>query len=120
MFIIKYKKIFFALSAILFIASFFMIGFFGLNFGIDFKGGALLEVSYPEGRPDTTAIEEKLKELALGETLIQQAGEKNVIVRTKDLSEGIVPRFWTRFRLAERHALKNSGLIPSAPLSAVN
>ena len=88
MFIIKYKKIFFALSAILFIASFFMIGFFGLNFGIDFKGGALLEVSYPEGRPDTTAIEEKLKELALGETLIQQAGEKNVIVRTKDLSEG--------------------------------
>lgn len=87
MFIIKHKKIFFAISAILVAGAVFSIGFFGLNFGIDFKGGALLEVSYPDGRPDTTLIEEGIHGLSLGETLVQQAGENNIIVRTKDLSE---------------------------------
>ena len=74
-----------------------MIGFFGLNFGIDFKGGALLEVSYPEGRPDTTAIEEKLKELALGETLIQQAGERTSSCAPKTCPRGSCRGFGRAF-----------------------
>ncbi|MCR4306758.1 MAG: protein translocase subunit SecF, partial [Candidatus Yonathbacteria bacterium] len=86
MFIVRYKSIFFALSAILVGASLFAILFFGLNLGIDFKGGALLEVSYPNGRPEIQTIEEGIKGIGLGNTIIQPAGENGIILRTKDLS----------------------------------
>ncbi|MCR4330749.1 MAG: protein translocase subunit SecF [Patescibacteria group bacterium] len=86
MFIVRYKSIFFALSAMLMGASLFAILFFGLNLGIDFKGGALLEVSYPNGRPEIQTIEEGIKSIGLGNTTIQPAGENSIILRTKDLS----------------------------------
>ncbi|MEK7556186.1 MAG: protein translocase subunit SecF [Patescibacteria group bacterium] len=86
MFIVRYKSIFFALSAILLSASLFAILFFGLNLGIDFKGGALIEVSYPNGRPEVQTIEEGIKSIGLGNTIIQPGGDNGIILRTKDLS----------------------------------
>ena len=86
MFIVRYRSIFFTLSAILIGASLFAILFFGLNLGIDFKGGALLEVSYPNGRPDVQAIEEGIAGIGLGGSTIQPVGDNGIILRTKDLS----------------------------------
>ena len=44
MFIIKYRKIWYAFSLLIVAASLFSIFKFGLKQGIDFTGGALLEV----------------------------------------------------------------------------
>ena len=52
MFIIKYKKIFIGVSIALVILSFISLFTFGLNIGIDFKGGALAEVVYKTSRPN--------------------------------------------------------------------
>ena len=90
MLIIKYRKIFYILTALLISASIFSISFFGLNFGIDFTGGSILEISYPEGAPSKESIEARLKELPIGGFSLRSAGSSSAgegfILRTKELS----------------------------------
>jgi len=85
--IIKYKKIFLSISLVLVLASFLSIGFFGLKFGIDFTGGSILEVSYPEGRPEAADIYSVLDPLGLGSVSLRSAGENSYIMRTKFLED---------------------------------
>ena len=86
MFIIKYRKVWYAFSLIIVIASLFSIFKFGLKQGIDFTGGALMEMEYAS-KPDIIAIRQKIGELSLGNALVQPSGDKNIIVRMKDLTE---------------------------------
>ena len=86
MFIIKHRKIWYAFSLLIVIASLFSILKFGLKQGIDFTGGALLEVEY-SAKPDAFAVKQKIESLSLGSVVVQPSGEKNIIVRMKDLTE---------------------------------
>lgn len=83
---LKYKKIYYILSALLSLAAIFSLSFFGLKFGIDFSGGSILEADF-EARPENAAIQEKLKDLNLGEMTIQPTQEKGVILRMKEIDE---------------------------------
>jgi preprotein translocase subunit SecF len=57
MYIVKHRKIFYVLSALLIGFSIFSIARYGLNFGIDFKGGSLIEVRYDGmGSASSTAV----------------------------------------------------------------
>jgi len=87
MFIVKYKKIFISLSVILVVVSLVSIFIFGLNPGIDFKGGALMEVSYSAGRPEVSLMEANIKKVNINQALIQPTGELGYIIKTRDLSE---------------------------------
>ena len=88
MFIIKHKNFFFILSALLTIVSLgAMIGFRPWNYGIEFKGGSILEVGYPAGRPTQEALEKKLATLGWGTPAVQETGTDAYLIRTKDLSE---------------------------------
>ncbi len=87
MFIIKHKKIFVTISAILVSLSIASIIFFGLNFGIDFKGGSLLEVEYTDVRPEQKLVENTIRELSIGEVLIQPMGESGYSIKTRDITE---------------------------------
>ena len=88
MFIIKYKNFFFGLSLAIVLASVVsIVAFQPLNYGIEFTGGSLLEVAYPDGRPQAEALRTKLDGLNWTGTLVQEAGENGFIVRTKDLTE---------------------------------
>jgi len=87
MFIIKYKKIFVTISAILVSLSIAAIIFFGLNFGIDFKGGSLLEVEYQTVRPEQSLVEDTIKSVSVGEVLIQPMGENGYSIKTRDITE---------------------------------
>ena len=86
MFIIKHRKIWYAFSLIIVIASLFSMFKFGLKQGIDFTGGALLEVEYA-AKPDALVVKQKIEELSLGSAIVQPSGEKNIIVRMKDITE---------------------------------
>lgn len=87
MLIIKYKKIFVTISAVLVSLSIASIIFFGLNFGIDFKGGSLLEIEYTTVRPEQKIVEDSIKPLSIGEILIQPMGEKGYSIKIRDITE---------------------------------
>ena len=86
MFIIKNRKIFISISAILIALSLAVIGFWGINFGIDFRGGSLLEVEYVSARPEKIVVESALKDLSMGGTLVQPVGDNGYSIKTKDIS----------------------------------
>src|SRR3989344_4833173 len=86
MFIVKYRKFFFALSALVIGLSFFAMLTKGFNAGIDFKGGSIIEVSY-EARPDFENLKQALDGAGFADARVQMAGDKDVMVKTRSLSE---------------------------------
>ena len=87
MFIIKHKKIFVIISAVLVFLSILAVSFSGLKLGIDFKGGSLLEVDYATARPAQTVVENTLKPLNLGEVLIQPEGATGYSFKTREITD---------------------------------
>ncbi|MET3594957.1 MULTISPECIES: protein translocase subunit SecDF [Mesorhizobium] len=80
----------FALSSVLSILS--VVGFLtiDINYGIDFKGGSMIEVQSKQGDADLGDIRTRLSELNIGEIQVQQFGAPNdVLIRvgTQDAGE---------------------------------
>lgn len=80
----------FALSSLLSILS--VVGFLtiDINYGIDFKGGSMIEVQAKQGNADLGDIRNRLSELNIGEIQVQQFGAPNdVLIRvgTQDAGE---------------------------------
>ena len=86
MFIVKYRNFFFVFSGILIVLALGAMFKKGFNIGIDFTGGSIIEASYGTARPDLVELEKNLVAKFPG-TYTQAAGEKDIIVRTKDLNE---------------------------------
>jgi preprotein translocase subunit SecF len=60
-----------ALMSLIILALFFL---HGLNFGIDFKGGTLMELQAKSGTADTAAVREEANALGFGEVEVQEFG----------------------------------------------
>ncbi|MBI3633484.1 MAG: protein translocase subunit SecF [Candidatus Vogelbacteria bacterium] len=86
MFVAKNSKWFVCLLLVLVFVSLLSVWHYGLNLGMDFKGGSLLEVEYPNGMLDLAKIKAAVAPLGLGET-IQPYGDKGLIVKARDLKE---------------------------------
>ncbi len=85
--IVGKRRIFYGLSIVLIGAGIFSVIFWGLHFGIDFKGGSLIEVDFPNGRPEINVLKSNLAALSFGDAAVQPAGDNGVIIRMKDLDE---------------------------------
>ncbi|HSE56675.1 MAG TPA: protein translocase subunit SecF [Candidatus Paceibacterota bacterium] len=83
----KYKKFFVLLSVALVAASITLLCIFGLRLGIDFKGGAQMELSYTGERPEMAVLKSAAANAGFGDALVQPAGEHDYIIKTRDLSE---------------------------------
>ena len=80
---LKYKKITLFISLVFCIVSFFSLFINGLNFGIDFKGGSLIEVRSEESI-NISNVRSSLSLLSLGDVQIQNFGsENNILVRVE-------------------------------------
>lgn len=70
------RKFAFALSSILIVTSFALVGVKGLKYSIDFAGGSILQVRFPEPVP-VDDIRHSLNAVGLGQSEIQRFGEAN-------------------------------------------
>ena len=94
--IIKYRKIYFSISLILFLGSLISLLVFGLKLGIDFTGGSLMEIEFLQERLSNQEVQEKLNDLELGQINFQPTGEKGLILRLKDINEETHQNILTR------------------------
>ena len=73
-FVSKFKKANF-ISIVIFVLSIILISFKGLNYGIDFKGGTLIELRTATSI-DTSLIRESLRTMNLGDVNVKKFGKK--------------------------------------------
>jgi len=77
----KYSKISAVISTATFIFAIFIIAIKGLNLGVDFTGGTMMEVSYPEAA-NIENIRETLREIDLEDSQVQNFGtEEDILIR---------------------------------------
>ncbi|MHC2334771.1 protein translocase subunit SecF [Bradyrhizobium sp. USDA 4454] len=85
----RFRRISFPISALLSILAITLFFTHGLNFGIDFKGGTLLEVQAKSGTADIAAMRTTLNSLGLGEVQLQQfGGPAEVLIRVAEQPGG--------------------------------
>ena len=74
-------------SILIFISSIFLIAFKGLNYGIDFKGGTLIELRTEKSVSDST-IRDSLKSMDLGDINVKKFGkEGDYLIKVEQKSE---------------------------------
>lgn len=84
--IVKYRRFLFIVTSILLAGAIATIAYLGLPLGIDFTGGSLMQVNYPNGRPELSAIKAQIDTLFLGDVSVRVAGEQAVNIRARTLS----------------------------------
>ncbi len=78
----RFRRISFPISAALSIVAILLYFFHGLNFGIDFVGGTLIEVQSKSGPADLAKMRAALSGLGLGEVQLQEfGGPADVLIR---------------------------------------
>ena len=78
----RFRRISFPISAVLTIIAILLYFYHGLNFGIDFKGGTLMEVQAKADAADLAKMRATLSTLNLGDVQLQQFGTpKDVLIR---------------------------------------
>ncbi len=86
--IIGKRKIYYTISITFIVAGIIALFLWGLEFGIDFKGGSILEISYlNNNRPETEKIAESLKPLNLSDLRVSSVGSNGVNFRFKEIDE---------------------------------
>jgi preprotein translocase subunit SecF len=85
----RFRRISFPISAVMSILAISLYFFHGLNFGIDFKGGMLLEVRTTAGPADLAKMRSELGALHFGDVQLQQFGAPNdVLIRIAEQPGG--------------------------------
>lgn len=80
----KYRSLYFALSAMVLIPGIISLLLFGLKPAIDFTGGSLLEISFEEQNPSYEEVSRSLAE-KFEYTSLQTSGNSNYILRLKPI-----------------------------------
>ncbi len=85
----RFRRISFPISAMLSIAAILLYFFHGLNFGIDFVGGTLMEVQTKAAAADLAKMRATIGALHLGDFQLQQFGAPNdVLIRISEQPGG--------------------------------
>jgi preprotein translocase subunit SecF len=85
----QFRRVSFPISATLSIVAITLFFTHGLNFGIDFKGGTLMEVRSKSGVADIGSMRASLSTLGLGDIQLQQfGGPDEVLIRVAEQPGG--------------------------------
>ena len=89
----KFYKLFSVISTSLVILSILLLFFKGLNFGVDFKGGTLIELRAKDNQTNVSILRGAFNKMNLGDVNIKKFGEENdflIKIEKKDTSENII------------------------------
>lgn len=97
--VVKYRYLWYFLSAAAIITSLIFLGAWKLNQGIEFTGGTLMAVRF-ENRPATTEIQDALSQVDgdVGTAIVQLADDTDAQVRLKPISEDLHQAILSRLR----------------------
>ena len=73
----KFYKVFNLVSIFLVIISFILLLFKGLNYGVDFKGGTLIELRAKDSQITISKLRQSLMNMNLGDVSVKQFGNQN-------------------------------------------
>ena len=73
----KFYKLFNLISIFLVLISIILLTFKGLNYGVDFKGGTLIELRAKDSQINITNLRESLLNMKLGDVSVKQFGNEN-------------------------------------------
>ena len=85
----KFYKLFNIVSAFLIVISILLLFFKGLNFGVDFKGGTLIELRSNDNKINVTSLRDSFNSMNLGDINIKKFGNENdflIKIEKKDRS----------------------------------
>lgn len=115
--IIGKRKIYYAISGIFIAASIIAIILWGLRLGIDFKGGSILEINYPEdNRPELGQFYDLLKPLKLTDLRISPLGPSSFSFRFGETDEETHQK---TVRLLMEEAEKNKIIMEESRFSSI-
>jgi len=89
----KFYKSFNILSGILIIASLVFLVFKGLNFGVDFKGGTLIELRTDKSSANITKIRDSFNQMKLGDVSVKNFGNETDFVVKFEKQNSNDPKF---------------------------
>ncbi|MEG9861386.1 MAG: protein translocase subunit SecF [Parvularculales bacterium] len=86
---IRYRRLAFIVSGMLLLASMALFFTKGLNYGIDFRGGTMIEIG-TDGPADIADLRNRVGNLGLGDVQVQQFGEPtDVLIRVEEQTGGV-------------------------------
>jgi preprotein translocase SecF subunit len=86
---VRYRHWAYAFSGALVLLTLILLPTKGLNLGIDFRGGILMEVGMPTAAPDLAAMRSALGDLGLGEVALQEFGSpSDILIRVEHQAGG--------------------------------
>ena len=86
---LSFRKLAYAISGLGVLISIVLFFSAGLNYGIDFKGGTLIEIKNKSGPANVSDLRSKLGKLKLGDVQIQQFGSpEEVLIRVETQKGG--------------------------------
>ena len=89
----KFYKLFNLISLSLVIASILLLFFKGLNFGVDFKGGTLIELRSNDENINVTSLRDSFSKMNLGDFNVKKFGNENdflIKIEKKDTSASVI------------------------------
>ncbi len=94
----KYYNYFNLLSSILIVVSLLLLIFKGLNFGIDFKGGTLIELRASDSKINVSSLRDRFNQMDLGDVSVKNFGNNTdflVKFENKDNKKNIIEEIKT-------------------------
>ena len=89
----KFYKLFNLISLSLVVVSVLLLFFKGLNFGVDFKGGTLIELRTSDNQIDTATLRKAFNKMNLGDFNVKKFGNENdflIKIEKKDTSANAI------------------------------
>ena len=89
----KYYNHFNIISSFLIVVSLVLLIFKGLNFGIDFKGGTLIELRSTDTKINVSSLRDKFSQMNLGDVSVKKFGnDKDYLIKfeNKDNKKNII------------------------------